>query len=390
MVEIQNLTKYYGSKAALKGISFTIKENEVLGFLGPNGAGKSTTLNIMAGVIPSTGGTVKIQGYDIAQQPVKAKKCIGFLPEIPPVYPDMKVREYLHFAAGLKGIPAAKRKGEVERVMERLKITDVQKRLIRNLSKGYKQRVGFAMAILGDPPVLILDEPTVGLDPTQLMEVRNLILDLRRNHAIILSSHILGEISAVCDRIVIINHGEIKADDTIERLEEADNSGLVLKLKIQGSSREVPKIARAVEGVVRVDNIQFVQTGIYTYDIELENDGVRNALLSALLQHGLEVLEVSAEKKNLEQVFVKLVNQKTKHSSLEDLLSEMDEEAAQKSGDAPADGADTPAADADTADSTQKEEEYHPCLHYIKRNCRVTFCLLSPILSLPFSWQHFR
>ena len=340
MVEIQNLTKYYGSKAALKGISFTIKENEVLGFLGPNGAGKSTTLNIMAGVIPSTGGTVKIQGYDIAQQPVKAKKCIGFLPEIPPVYPDMKVREYLHFAAGLKGIPAAKRKGEVERVMERLKITDVQKRLIRNLSKGYKQRVGFAMAILGDPPVLILDEPTVGLDPTQLMEVRNLIL----------SSHILGEISAVCDRIVIINHGEIKADDTIERLEEADNSGLVLKLKIQGSSREVPKIARAVEGVVRVDNIQFVQTGIYTYDIELENDGVRNALLSALLQHGLEVLEVSAEKKNLEQVFVKLVNQKTKHSSLEDLLSEMDEEAAQKSGDAPA-------ADADTADSTQKEEE---------------------------------
>ena len=262
----------------------------------------------------------------------------------------MKVREYLHFAAGLKGIPAAKRKGEVERVMERLKITDVQKRLIRNLSKGYKQRVGFAMAILGDPPVLILDEPTVGLDPTQLMEVRNLILDLRRNHAIILSSHILGEISAVCDRIVIINHGEIKADDTIERLEEADNSGLVLKLKIQGSSREVPKIARAVEGVVRVDNIQFVQTGIYTYDIELENDGVRNALLSALLQHGLEVLEVSAEKKNLEQVFVKLVNQKTKHSSLEDLLSEMDEEAAQKSGDAPA-------ADADTADSTQKEEE---------------------------------
>ena len=289
MVEIQNLTKYYGSKAALKGISFTIKENEVLGFLGPNGAGKSTTLNIMAGVIPSTGGTVKIQGYDIAQQSVKAKKCIGFLPEIPPVYPDMKVREYLHFAAGLKGIPAAKRKGEVERVMERLKITDVQKRLIRNLSKGY--------------------------------------------------------------------HGEIKADDTIERLEEADNSGLVLKLKIQGSSREVPKIARAVEGVVRVDNIQFVQTGIYTYDIELENDGVRNALLSALLQHGLEVLEVSAEKKNLEQVFVKLVNQKTKHSSLEDLLSEMDEEAAQKSGDAPADGADTPAADADTADSTQKEEE---------------------------------
>lgn len=327
MVEIQNLTKYYGNKAALKGISFTIKENEVLGFLGPNGAGKSTTLNIMAGVIPSTSGTVRIQGYDIAQQPVKAKRCIGFLPEIPPVYPDMKVKEYLYFAAGLKGIPAAKRKGEVERVMERLKITDVQKRLIRNLSKGYKQRVGFAQALLGDPPVLILDEPTVGLDPTQLMEVRNLILDLKHNHAIILSSHILGEISAVCDRIIIINHGEIKADDTIENLEENQQTNTTLCLKIQGSSREVPKIARSVEGVIRVDNIQFVKTGVYTYDVEIENDSVRNALLSALLQHGLEVLEVSAEKKNLEQVFVKLVNQPTKRASLQDLLNEMDAEA---------------------------------------------------------------
>ena len=261
MVEIQNLTKYYGHKAALKGVSFTIKENEVLGFLGPNGAGKSTTLNIMAGVIPSTSGTVVINGYDIAQQPVKAKRCIGFLPEIPPIYPDMKVREYLHFAAGLKGIPAVKRKSEVERVMERLKITDVQKRLIRNLSKGYKQRVGFAQALLGDPPVLILDEPTVGLDPTQLMEVRNIILDLRHNHAIILSSHILGEISAVCDRIVVINHGEIKADDTIEHLEESMESGTILRLKVQGSSREVSKVARGVEGVVRVGNIQFVKTG---------------------------------------------------------------------------------------------------------------------------------
>lgn len=327
MVEIQNLTKYYGNKAALKGISFTIKENEVLGFLGPNGAGKSTTLNIMAGVIPSTGGTVRIQGYDIAQQPVKAKRCIGFLPEIPPVYPDMKVKEYLYFVAGLKGIPAAKRNGEVERVMERLKITDVQKRLIRNLSKGYKQRVGFAQALLGDPPVLILDEPTVGLDPTQLMEVRNLILDLKHNHAIILSSHILGEISAVCDRIIIINHGEIKADDTIENLEENQQTNTVLCLKIQGSSREVPKIARSVEGVIRVDNIQFVKTGVYTYDVEIENDSVRNALLSALLQHGLEVLGVSAEKKNLEQVFVKLVNQPTKRASLQDLLNEMDAEA---------------------------------------------------------------
>ena len=358
MIEVKNLVKQYGEFRAVNDISFTIEEGKIYGFLGPNGAGKSTTMNMITGYLSHTSGTVRVNGYDIADEPEKAKSQIGYLPEIPPVYPDMKVREYLNFAAGLKGIPAAKRKGEVERVMERLKITDVQKRLIRNLSKGYKQRVGFAMAILGDPPVLILDEPTVGLDPTQLMEVRNLILDLRRNHAIILSSHILGEISAVCDRIVIINHGEIKADDTIERLEEADDSGLVVKLKVQGSSREVPKVARSVDGVVRVDNIQFVQTGVYTYDVELENDGVRNALLSALLQHGLEVLEISTEKRNLEQVFVKLVNQKTKHSSLEDLLQEMDDEAAQEPAAQPAEdksAADAPAEDAAGTDGKKED-----------------------------------
>ena len=352
MVEIQNLTKYYGNKAALKGVSFTINENEVLGFLGPNGAGKSTTLNIVAGVIPSTGGTVKIQGYDIAQQPVKAKRCIGFLPEIPPVYPDMKVKEYLHVVAGLKGIPGAKRSVEVNRVMELLKITDMQKRLIRNLSKGYKQRVGFAQALLGDPPVLILDEPTVGLDPTQLMEVRNLILDLKHNHAIILSSHILGEISAVCDRIVVINHGEIKADDTIDNLEESMESGTVLRLKVQGSSREVPRVARAVEGVRKIGNIQFVKTGIYTYDVELEDESARNALLSALLQHQLEVLEVTTEKKNLEQVFVNLVNQPVKRAGLKDLLAEMEAEDSEAETAAKTDDAAKPESDA----QNQEEE----------------------------------
>ena len=352
MVEIQNLTKYYGNKAALKGVSFTINENEVLGFLGPNGAGKSTTLNIVAGVIPSTGGTVKIQGYDIAQQPVKAKRCIGFLPEIPPVYPDMKVKEYLHFVAGLKGIPGAKRSVEVNRVMELLKITDMQKRLMRNLSKGYKQRVGFAQALLGDPPVLILDEPTVGLDPTQLMEVRNLILDLKHNHAIILSSHILGEISAVCDRIVVINHGEIKADDTIDNLEESMESGTVLRLKVQGSSREVPRVARAVEGVRKIGNIQFVKTGIYTYDVELEDESARNALLSALLQHQLEVLEVTTEKKNLEQVFVNLVNQPAKRAGLKDLLAEMEAEDSEAETAAKTDDAAKPESDA----QNQEEE----------------------------------
>lgn len=353
MVEIQNLTKYYGNKAALKNVSFQVRENEVLGFLGPNGAGKSTTLNIMAGVIPSSGGTVTVQGFDIANEAVKAKRQIGFLPEIPPVYPDLKVREYLKFVAGLKAVPGSARRVEVRRVMELLKVTDVQKRLIRNLSKGYKQRVGFAQALLGDPPVLILDEPTVGLDPTQLMEIRNLILDLRHNHAIILSSHILGEISAVCDRVVIINQGEIKADDTLDNLEESVDAGnVVLHLQVQGSSRTVPRIARGVEGVKQVGNIRFVKTGVYNYDVEIESDSVRNALLSALLQNGLEVLEVSTERKNLEDVFVKLIHEPTKRGDLQDLLRELQaENEAEKAKQ------EKENADDECGETTDEEEE---------------------------------
>ena len=326
MVEIKHLTKYYGRKAAVKDISFTIEDHEILGFLGPNGAGKSTTLNIICGVIPSTSGTVTINGYNIEDQPVKAKQCIGFLPEIPPVYMDMKVGEYLMFVAGLRGVPASKRKSHIQRVMQRLRIEDVSKRLINNLSKGYKQRVGFAQALIGDPQIIILDEPTVGLDPSQLIEVRNLILDLKRDHSIILSSHILSEISAICDRVVIINHGEIQAIDTIANLESSAKANTVLKLKVQGSSREVARTARSVEGVVSVSNITFVKTGIYTYDVEISDREVRNPLLSALLVNKMDVLEVSEERKSLEQIFVNLVHQPAgKKTSLPDLLEEMED-----------------------------------------------------------------
>lgn len=325
MVDIQNLTKYYGGKPAIQNISFQLRENEVVGFIGPNGAGKSTTLNIMAGVIPSTSGTVTIEGYDIAEEPVKAKRQIGFLPEIPPLYPDMKVHEYLRFVAGMKGVPASQRKVEIERVMALLKITNVQGRLIRNLSKGYKQRVGFAQALLGNPPILILDEPTVGLDPTQLMEIRDLIMELKHNHAIILSSHILGEISAICDRILIINHGVIKADDTLENLEEnMQTSGVILRLKLQGGTRtEIPRIIRGVHGVTNVSNLQFVKTGVYTIDVEIEDNDCRNGVLAALLENDIEVLEVNEDKKDLEQVFTKLVNAEPTKLTKEDLLDEV-------------------------------------------------------------------
>lgn len=328
MVEIKNLTKYYGRKAAVKNISFTIEDNEILGFLGPNGAGKSTTLNIICGVIPSTSGTVTINGYDIENDPVKAKKCIGFLPEIPPVYTDMKVGEYLMFVAGLRGIPGSKRRSHVERIMQRMNISDVSKRLIGNLSKGYRQRVGFAQALIGDPKIIILDEPTVGLDPSQLIEVRNLIMDLKRDHSVILSSHILSEISAVCDRVVIINHGEIQAIDSIANLEASAKANTVLKIKVQGSSREVARTAMQVDGVLRVSNITFVKTGIYTYDVEINDRSVRNSLLSALLYKQLDVLEVSEERKSLEQIFVNLVNQpERKRKTLQELVEEMEDES---------------------------------------------------------------
>ncbi|MBQ8824587.1 MAG: ABC transporter ATP-binding protein [Ruminococcus sp.] len=355
MVEIKNLTKYYGHKAAVKNISFTIEDNEILGFLGPNGAGKSTTLNIISGVIPSTSGTVVINGFDIAQDPIKAKRCIGFLPEIPPVYPDMKVKEYLNFAAGLKGVPSVKRKVQVQRAMERLRITDVSNRLIRNLSKGYRQRVGFAQALINDPPILILDEPTVGLDPTQLIEVRNLILDLKRDHSIILSSHILSEISAVCDRVVVINKGEVQAIDTINNLEESSQANIVLKLKIQGNSRDVTKTASQVEGVIRVSNVTFIKTGIYTYNVEIASKDVRNSLLSALLMKKLEVLEITEEKKSLEQVFVNLINNSgNKKSSLEKLLEEMNSEDSTENNSEKNTNSDSKPDDKNKAD---KEEE---------------------------------
>ena len=218
MIEIKNLTKKYGQITAVNDISFTANKNEILGFLGPNGAGKSTTMNMIVGYLPPTSGEILIDGMSMNDNPKEVKKKIGYLPELPPLYLDMKVIEYLRFVAGIKEVPKKEREHQVARALSRLKITDMKNRVIRNLSKGYRQRVGFAQALIGDPQVLILDEPTVGLDPNQTMEVRNLINMLRKDHTIIFSSHILQEVSAVCDRIVIIDKGEIKAVDTKDRL----------------------------------------------------------------------------------------------------------------------------------------------------------------------------
>lgn len=322
MVEIKNLTKFYGKNPAVRGIDFEIRDNEILGFLGPNGAGKSTTMNIIAGYLPSTGGTVTVNGFDITEQAAEAKKCIGYLPEIPPVYPDMRVEEYLKFVAGIKGVKKSERKAQVESAMERLRITDMRRRLIRNLSKGYKQRVGFAQALLGNPKILILDEPTVGLDPSQVIEVRNLILDLKKDHSIIFSSHILAEVSAVCERVVIINKGKIMAIDTIENLEKSMVANTVLNIRAEGNKDTIVRLLKDIRGVVNVSDITAISANEHTYKVEITKEEIRKEILSAFLSNDINVLEMSMAKLSLEQVFLKLTKQDQKRTSLQDLLSE--------------------------------------------------------------------
>lgn len=327
MITIENLTKYYGNNRAVNNISFTINDNEILGFLGPNGAGKSTTMNMIAGYLPMTAGKVTIFGSDVSKEPVKAKKNLGYLPEIPPVYPDMRVREYLSFCAGLKRIPVTKKSKEIARVMELLKITDVKDKLIKNLSKGYKQRVGFAQALLGNPKFLILDEPTVGLDPKQVAEVRSLIKDLKKEHTVIFSSHILSEVSAVCDRVVIINKGDIKAIDTIENLEKQTGGSLTLHIRIKGSRTTAAELIAKNEGVKQIAKTNAEGDDTYEFIAEIEGDGdvVKNNIMKDLLNNNIQISDIFTEKPDLESVFVKLINSGTS-GGMQELFNEYRED----------------------------------------------------------------
>ncbi|WP_455529006.1 ABC transporter ATP-binding protein [Ruminococcus sp.] len=338
MITIDNLTKFYGNNRAVNHISFTINDNEILGFLGPNGAGKSTTMNMIAGFLPMSDGTVNICGSDITKDPIKAKENIGYLPEIPPVYPDMKVKEYLSFCAGLKRVPKGKRKDEIDRVMGLLKIKDVEGKLIRNLSKGYKQRVGFAQALLGDPKFLILDEPTVGLDPNQVAEVRALIKSLKKDHSVIFSSHILSEVSAVCDRVIIINKGDIRAMDTIENLEKSFASSLVLHIKVKGDKTKAASIIEMTKGVKELLDIDDEGSSIYSFAVQLEGDSdeIRDSLMSQCINSGISILEMYTDKPNLENVFIELINRPVKRSGLEELLEETSDESEGSSAEEPA------------------------------------------------------
>ncbi|MBS6444736.1 MAG: ABC transporter ATP-binding protein [Ruminococcus sp.] len=309
MIEVQNLIKNYGNIQAVKNISFTVNKNEVLGFLGPNGAGKSTTMNMIVGYLPMTSGTIKINGIDISENPKEAKKNIGYLPEIPPLYPDMKVIEYLKFVAGIKGIKKQDRAFQIDRAMSRLKITDKKNRVIKNLSKGYKQRVGFAQALLGDPKVIILDEPTVGLDPSQTKEVRDLIKKLGKDHTIIFSSHILSEVNAVADRILIINNGEIKAQDTTNNL-EVDRNEVILKLDIEGDKNKTSEVLKSIDGFIDILDTVEVSDGVYSYKVSVADDSVRKSIVSKLTMEDLSIVEITTMKRSLEDVFLDVTSKK--------------------------------------------------------------------------------
>lgn len=308
MIEINHLVKRYGAKFAVDDISFSVGKGEIVGFLGPNGAGKSTTMNILTGYLSSTSGTASVGGIDILESPYEAKKLIGFLPEQPPLYVDMTVDEYLNFIYELKRCKLNRTKHLAE-VCEVTKISDVRSRIIKNLSKGYRQRVGIAQALIGNPKVLIFDEPTVGLDPKQIIEIRNLIRNLGSDHTIILSTHILPEVQAVADRIVIINQGRLVADEKTENITRVVEEDRVYSVKICGPQREVLQTIKDVPGVVRADVLGERELDSFTYRVESESGvDVRKSLFFAMSAKGWPIIGIEALGVSLEDVFMKLMD----------------------------------------------------------------------------------
>ena len=306
MIEVINLTKRYGDKKAVDNISFKAEDGEVLGFLGPNGAGKSTTMNILTGYISCTDGKALIDGVDILEDPIKAKKQIGYLPELPPLYMDMTVKEYLYFVYDLKKCKLPK-VSHLKDICGLVKIDHVYNRIIKNLSKGYRQRVGLAQALIGNPKVLILDEPTVGLDPKQIIEIRTLIRKLGKNHTVILSSHILSEIQAVCDRIVIINQGVIAADDTTENLTKTVSDDLRYTARIDGPREEILKVIGTIPGVREVTAEMEREPGAYDYEIEVEEDSdIRRELFKRIAGRNWYMLGLKSNEMTLEDIFLKI------------------------------------------------------------------------------------
>lgn len=311
MIQVTNLTKTYGSKVAVNNISFTVEKGEVVGFLGRNGAGKTTTMNMITGYISSTGGTVTVDGCDILEQPLEAKRKIGYLPEQPPVYTDITVNEYLDFAADLKGIAKKNRKQHLDEIKELVKITDVSGRLIGNLSKGYRQRVGMAQALVGNPEILILDEPTVGLDPNQIIEIRKLIKRLGKEHTVILSSHILPEVADVCEKVIIIDRGSIVAQDTISNLSRGTGESSMLSVRIAGGENQVLRAVREIAGVLKAESLGTREPGSIDVIITTnKTTDVRRALFNAAARAGTPILLCRYMDITLEDIFLQFTGSK--------------------------------------------------------------------------------
>ena len=310
MIEINHLVKKYGSHVAVDDLSLTVEPGKIYGFLGPNGAGKSTTMNIITGYLAATSGEVKINGFDVLKQPEEAKKCVGYLPELPPLYMDMTVKVYLDFVAELKKLEKSLRAGYVKEAMKITKTEEVSGRLIRNLSKGYRQRVGFAQAVLGYPEILILDEPTVGLDPKQIIEIRDLIKELGKKHTIILSSHILSEISAVCDHVFIISHGKLVASDSTENLLERMTGAQEIELLVKAEEDTAETAIREIAQVERCEKTESKEDGAVQLLVTAKKDAdVREAIYHTCVEHHMPILEMKAASKSLEDVFLELTSQ---------------------------------------------------------------------------------
>lgn len=327
MIEVKNLVKRYGNHIAVNDLSFTVNRGQILGFLGPNGAGKTTTMNIITGYISATEGTVTVNGLDVFEEPEEVKKMIGYLPEFPPLYPDLTVWEYLNFVADIKKVKKAKRKQMVNEVMEATKITDMRNRLIKHLSKGYKQRVGLAQAIMGYPEVIILDEPTVGLDPKQIIEIRDLIRELSKNHTVILSSHIMQEVSAVCDSVMIIDKGKLILQDKPENLSMHFGSTGGLKLVVRGNKNDILNELKKINRITKIEERESFEEGAISLTVYCkENEDIREEVFYSMSKIKTPILEMQSIRMSLEDIFIKVTQDEAFLNDNGDLTSSGEEE----------------------------------------------------------------
>jgi ABC-2 type transport system ATP-binding protein len=308
MIELKNVTKRFGNRVAVDSISFEVQKGEIVGFLGPNGAGKTTTMRIITGFFPPSEGDVKVAGFDVCENPIKAKEKIGYMPENVPLYKELDVLSYLHFIAEIKGVPKDKIASRVAKAMEEAGIAEVKNRIIGKLSKGYRQRVGIAQAIINDPDVLILDEPTVGLDPKQIIEIRNLIKNMKGERTIILSTHILPEVSMTCDKVIVINEGKIVAQGDVDTLTEKSKSASRVYVEVDAPKSEFISEIKKIKGVTDVNEIEKTTAGTYTYNIDIEEGKkVTKDIVEKIVKNDWELIELKRPQVSLEDVFLKLV-----------------------------------------------------------------------------------